>query len=137
MAHPANGNANLRTVLDLLDELEWNDAGLRERRFVIRYGNNPPRRRFVGKLYRELYQARNDFLHGNRVDVQRLFPFKKQALPPLPRAAPLLYKAALLAYIERHRDKRRRKAKEQQELRNLFDQGIFEECLLMVKGVAP
>ncbi|MBX3193189.1 MAG: hypothetical protein KF819_39765, partial [Labilithrix sp.] len=137
LAHPPNANANLGTVLNLLDELTWNDARLRARRYVVRYGNNPPRRRLVGKLYRELYQARNDFLHGNDVSITRLFPFEDVALPALPRTAAFIYKAALLAFVAGVRDRRRRRAHAAQELQDLWEAGGFEECLLKAGGIEP
>jgi hypothetical protein len=52
-------------------------------------------------LYWEIYRARNDFLHGNPVSRERLFPFKNDKRPPLPHLAPLIYKTALLGFLER------------------------------------
>jgi len=60
------------------------------------------------KLYKELYSARNDFLHGNSVNINRLFPFRKKNKNTLNRFASVIYKIALLSYMENFRDKRRK-----------------------------
>lgn len=137
LAHPPKANANLGTVLDLLDAGAWHDKRLRGRRYVIPYAKQKTRRRFIGTLYRELYKARNDFLHGNVVSVKRLFPFKRADLPPLPRSAALVYKAALLAFLEPLRDKRMTSKATAATFTNAWERRLFEECVLMAGGVSP
>jgi hypothetical protein len=133
LAHAASGRANLGTVLDLLDPFPWHDSRLGHRRNVVMYRH---RRRvpFIGKLYRELYAARNDFFHGNPVTVRRLYPFRRLDLPLLNRVVPLIYKVALLTFLEPHRDRRRTRDAEQGQLTAMWEQGQFEESLLLARG---
>jgi len=49
-------------------------------------------------MYGELYQARNDFLHGNRVSVRTLSP--KGSQDGLFWLAPLLYRLALTGFLK-------------------------------------
>ncbi|WP_437990884.1 hypothetical protein [Sorangium sp. So ce145] len=133
LANSASGRANLGTVLDLLGKAKWNDRKVGHRRYVVEYPRNNRRRvSFVGKLYRELYVARNDFLHGNPVQVDRLFPFKDKEKPFLNLLAPLVYKVAVMCYVDELRDKRRRDAKVKQDLADLWEQGTLEEAFLKV-----
>ena len=61
---------------------------------------------FSQKLYKELYDTRNAFLHGNPVTANRLKPFGKKNAQVITRFAPLLYKVALLNYLIQFKDKR-------------------------------
>jgi hypothetical protein len=53
------------------------------------------------RFYHELYKARNDFLHGNRVAAGRLFPVRRSGGPTLLHCAPLIFKAALASVFPR------------------------------------
>ncbi len=50
-------------------------------------------------LYRKVYLARCNFLHGNEVTPKDLFPYGVEAAPPLNRCAVLVFRAALAAYL--------------------------------------
>ena len=97
LSHPKEGDATRTTVLDLLETAAWKTSKLKARRFKI-WGPKKTIRRIslVQKLYCELYRARNDFLHGNRVTASKLFPLNKSGGPTLLHCAPLIYRAALL-----------------------------------------
>lgn len=99
LSHPKKGWANVSTVLRLLEKFAWEDAALAANRFKIKYDGKAHRVNFVQKLYIELYRARNDFLHGNPVTESRIFPMKKTGGPTLLQAAPLVYRAALAAFL--------------------------------------
>src|SRR5216683_2644969 len=75
LAHPGlGGNANLGKVYELLDKAAWDLKGSKEAPHEAFNGRNKPRilKRNGCWLYGELYHARNDFLHGNPVEFDRL-----------------------------------------------------------------
>lgn len=105
LSHPPKGNANLKTVINLLDKYKWRNGYLNKKQFLYKKKEN--RVTLVSKLYAELYKARCDFLHGNSVEKSRLFPFKKKNRQPLNHFAPLIYKVALMVVLENFIDKRK------------------------------
>ena len=111
--HPKNGSANLQTVVDLLGKFPLEKPKLRAKRFALRYAGKSQRIDWLQKLYHELYQARNDFLHGNDVSAARLYPSRKKTGPTLLRCAPLIYKAALMAFLPPRRSRKPRNFTEQ------------------------
>ncbi len=54
---------------------------------------------FVQKTYDEMYSARNDFLHGNPVRDNTLFPAGDLQYYLLTTSAVLVYKCALLVFL--------------------------------------
>jgi len=103
LTHPGseNGKADLKTVLDLLGNAVWDNGKLKYKRYRIRIRKNERiGGTFIQKLYSELYRARNDFLHGNDVTHQNLYPVKNTAGPMLLQCAPLIYRAALMAFLK-------------------------------------
>ena len=61
------------------------------------------------KLYKELYDTRNAFLHGNPVTEKRLRPFGRKNVQAITRYAPLLYKIALISFLEQLKPERKAK----------------------------
>jgi hypothetical protein len=75
LAHPGiNGDVNLSRVYGMLDRAAWNLDGSKIVSFRAYNGRNRSRiLKCNGSwLYGELYHARNDFLHGNPVELNRL-----------------------------------------------------------------
>lgn len=103
LTHPGNSDANLKTVLDCLEGTKWNSSQLNAKRYQAksRSGKAVRKINFCQKLYKELYQTRNDFLHGNEVALKTLFPFKNDRLVSLPAIAILIYRAALAEYLQK------------------------------------
>jgi hypothetical protein len=99
LSHPRSGNANLLTALNVLAKAEWEDTGLRSKRFKLTYQGQTSKINLIQKLYCELYRARNDFLHGNPVTSGKLFPMSRSGGPTLLHAAPLIYRAALMGFL--------------------------------------
>jgi len=91
--------ANLEKVLALLREPRFYWPKLRHRRYAIKIGKRKERVSLAEKLYKSLYVARNDFMHGNPVQVRNLFVNRSQRYQPLTVAAPLLYRQALQAFL--------------------------------------
>lgn len=103
LAHSVNQNVGFRDVLNLigcfpsqfkqLTQKIYNVDYYRSTRTIIR-GTLPQ------KLYRQIYDARNDFIHGNQVSIKHLFPWYDKKRHPLYYFAPLLYEIALICFLE-------------------------------------
>jgi hypothetical protein len=113
LSHPMNGNANLQTVVDLLGRFPLEKPKLQAKRFNLTYRGNTQKVNWLQKLYHELYKARNDFLHGNDVSLTRLYPSRKKTGPTLLRCAPLIFKAALTAFLPPPKSRQPRNLTEQ------------------------
>tara|TARA_R110002111_G_scaffold248775_3_gene312601 strand:+ start:10630 stop:11757 length:1128 start_codon:yes stop_codon:yes gene_type:complete len=100
LTHPTSGDANRDTVLKCLGKVDWEDGNLNAKRYSLksRGGNVIGKINYCQKLYTELYQTRNDFMHGNNVTKNFLYPFKKSDLPLLTSCAVLVYHAAIQGF---------------------------------------
>ena len=100
ISHPMKGVSNLGTVLELLSSTNWIDESIGEEQ----YSTGPKGRRLdlVQEIYRQLYAARNAFLHGNTVSDDSLYIFKNKANLLLTQVAPLLYWFALVSFLTQH-----------------------------------
>jgi hypothetical protein len=106
LTHPGgSGRANINGVLDLLGKARWRQMKLRVKRRQ-KERQKPPKgctlsepKTYVQHLYRRLYDARNDFLHGNHVCVKTAFlgPQSRDGLSI--QVAPLIYSAAIEAFL--------------------------------------
>lgn len=117
LAHPGSGDANLKTVLDLIGRRPLGDRRVATRR-QTRLGR---RKQYWAlslpqRLYVRLYNARNRFLHGDRLSIRTFIPHGLAEGVRLLDVAPLLYVAALDAILglprkrrPRHRDARARR----------------------------
>jgi hypothetical protein len=109
LSHPGKGGVNRGEVFALLGKIKWHSSEIGRRRFVIRsqkrkLKNNPTQQaqriNLCQKLYGELYRARNDFLHGNRVRPSNLFARGGIGELTLLHCAPVVYRVALAAYLD-------------------------------------
>ena len=109
LSHPGNSRVNWRDVFELLGRIEWLSRDIGRRRFVMRNRLGEPskdsnkkvqRFNLCQKLYGELYRARNDFLHGNRVRPANLFAHGGVGELTLLYCAPIVYRVALAAYLD-------------------------------------
>lgn len=107
LSHPRRGKADLLTVLNLLEQFQWNDKSVKKRLYKVKHRQQQRRVNLPQRLYKELYDIRNDFLHGNPISTNRLHPFRQKGKPGITRFAPLLYKVALLCYLDKYRGKRK------------------------------
>jgi len=99
LAHPSDGDSNLREVTKLFDRVAWIDSDLKRETFdcfASRRGG-----RIKGNLarwlYGEIYHARNDFLHGNQISSDRLI-IKQSGRNLFYFAAPL-FRMALTSFL--------------------------------------
>jgi hypothetical protein len=92
--------ANLLTVLELLSKIEWGDSDLCTKPYWVEYHGTRYSLNVIQKLYLELYRARNAFLHGNAVKPSHLYPCGNKSAHTLMHCAPLIYRAAVLAFTD-------------------------------------
>ena len=104
LAHPGasggTGRADFEKVKELLERHVWSSVELRDSKYSVTFRGQQHLVNLVVNLYWELYQARNDFLHGNPVSRERLFPFRNEKRPSLLYLAPSVYKTALLGFLD-------------------------------------
>ena len=126
--------ANFEKVASLLRQASWRDARLRRRAYLISVERNKPKERvnLILKLYRELYDARNDFLHGNRVVRSRLFCFRNERRRSLIEIAPVIYKVALSCHFAQF-GHTKGKTNEQPNYKEHFDRCTLENALLATR----
>ena len=100
LAHPRIGKSGVRKVYDLLQAVRYLDRNVGRNKFAARIRGKPswPRRPLSCWLYGELYQARNDFLHGNPLRGKPLYP--KDSKVSLFWLAPSLYRLALTGFLQ-------------------------------------
>jgi hypothetical protein len=94
LAHPGHkGKTGPGPVYDLLEQVSYLNPKVGRRSFVVQRGSN--RRNLPCRVYKRLYVARNDFLHGNQLRRKVLDP--KEGLFWL---APSLFRMALTSYLD-------------------------------------
>ena len=109
---PKHQHANLPYALDLLEEFDWHSEVLKERREVKINGKVRRELNAVQLVYLHIYRSRNDFLHGNEVNVATFFrhvgekpadeqPVEAEAQRSLVNLAAVVYRTALVAYLRR------------------------------------
>lgn len=99
LVHPGgNGKANLEKVFALLERVPWIDKKCGHRRFETGTRNKSVRRNLACWIYRQLYACRNDFLHGNPVEISNLKI--RQFGRSLTSIAPTLYRLGLTSFLD-------------------------------------
>jgi len=88
----------------------------------------------VQKLYKELYDTRNDFLHGNPVKPSRIYPFKNRKVHPITRFAPMIYKVVLLSFLEPFKPPMKKASWQKDYISRLVNERGLSEAILMSKG---
>ncbi|MBV8648461.1 hypothetical protein [Paludibacterium sp.] len=100
LAHPKTEKSDITKIYPLLEKVSYIDPKIKQRRYApytARVSRPWPRRNLPCWLYSKLYQARNDFLHGNPIKKNVLNP--KQAKAGLFVAGPLLFRLALTSFL--------------------------------------
>jgi hypothetical protein len=100
LAHPGRGDANLTTVLDLIGMRPLGDRRV-AKPHQTRLGRSKQHRALTlpQRLYVRLYNARNRFLHGNRLSIRTFIPRGLAEGVRLLDVAPVVYIAALDAVL--------------------------------------
>jgi hypothetical protein len=96
LLHPGGQQRiGLPSVLSLIRNLPWQDPQLSRRRYKVTYRNVPPRISLPEVVYYDLYMARNDFGHGNRISRQALRLRRSARAGSLLQLAPLIFRPVL------------------------------------------
>jgi hypothetical protein len=130
LSHPRKGKADLLSVLNLIDQFPWNNKAIRKKAYKISHRQKDHRVSLPQRLYKELYDTRNEFLHGNPITPNRLHPFRNKKAPGITRFAPVLYKIALLSYLEKYKDRRKRKDWRKDHISAFLNEERLSEAIL-------
>lgn len=108
LCHPGSGRVTLEMIIEELGKISWRDALLNRRSYSIRIGHSKRRVKFLQRLYKRLYDARNAFFHGNQVSPATPYFKKKRLSGDLEINGILIYSALLrerLQRVIRHRSR--------------------------------
>jgi hypothetical protein len=102
LARPKNKNVRQIDTLNLINQFTLESKRLRNKRYVIFKINKKGALRgtLPQKLCHFVYEARNDFLHGNPVSSKHIYPWHNTKTYPLNFFAPLLYKLMLICFLK-------------------------------------
>lgn len=131
LTHPKKGNANLGTVVKCLGKIKMRNPKVNAKRYKLKYDGKWYRVSFIERLYKSLYDSRNDFMHGNKVKESSTYPFKKPKLPHLPACAALLYRIALagVATSKTSKSSTDIRAELEQQFMKLLRSGPFQNAI--------
>ena len=99
LAHPQIGQVQKSNVLSLITDKPLQSKELTNRLYTISLGRNNCRVNLPQKLYSQIYDSRNNFLHGEPVKRKHLFPWGKTRRYPLHFFIPLIYNLALISHL--------------------------------------
>ncbi len=133
LSHPRSGKADLLSVLQLLGKYNWAEKRVARKAYRVKYRNHVHKVNLVQKLYKQLYEARNDFLHGNPVRSRQLHPFRDEQVETITRFAPLIYKVLLLSFLDQFKSRRERSDLAMCVSHSLMENGL-SEAILKSKG---
>lgn len=85
----------------LVGQHEFSDPRLRSKKYWVKDKKGRRHMNLAQKLFVRLYEARNKFVHGDRVSFKLLLTPGDET-PPLLSLASTVYRAALMAYLDEH-----------------------------------
>lgn len=99
LVHPGrSGRANLVKVFELLDGVPWIDRRCGYRRFETGTRKKSARRNLACWIYKQMKECRDDFLHGNPVEISDLMIPKSGR--PMTSIAPTLFRLGLTSFLD-------------------------------------
>ena len=99
LIHPGeDGQAGKLQVFQLLKRIQWMDRSCAHRRYVVREQRRRRRKTLACWLYERIHVCRNDFFHGNPVNLRSLTLPKSRRL--MENHAASLYRLALSAFLD-------------------------------------
>lgn len=101
LVHPWQKKATVESVIELLEQVAWSDPRLRQRRYRVKVQGRTMSVTGISRLYHEIYQARNAFLHGNVIRTKHWRHGRGSGATALLNLPPVVYRAALLARLGR------------------------------------
>lgn len=135
-ARPDDRDVLKSDAVTLIGEYDWHSWKLNSKWYKIP-GNWPPHKgNLIQNLCMRLYNARNAFIHGNRVTASTLRSHKhKPDAPPLPKTAPAIYRTALIQSMSHRLGSEKLRAVSESNLNGIISVGIdmsYEDLLLRV-----
>ena len=99
LVHPGEeGQAGKSQVFELLERIPWLDRTCGHRRYAVRERRRRARKDLACWLYEKIHVCRNDFFHGNPVNIRSLsLPRSRR---PMESHAASLYRLALSAFLD-------------------------------------
>lgn len=95
--HPGkNGSIHCNDIIAELNKYEFSNPKIKKKSYLI----NKVQTNIVGLIYKEIYDVRNDFFHGNNIDTNRLYVFKQKKFPIITHIAPVLFLMALHVFLQ-------------------------------------
>ena len=95
-------NSSHRRVHNLLGQSTPFTQTLRDKEHSVEIKSKDRKATLVQKLCAEMYAARDDFLHGNPVSRERLYPMNDPQRWPLGICALFVYRTATIAFLRHH-----------------------------------
>lgn len=99
LSYKRGKGSGLSTVIEMLDRATWESDELSKKKYVIKVANKDTDANLAQKLYAQLNNVRNDYMHGNPIRQKKLVCFQNPRRAGLIYVAPLLYRVALAAAI--------------------------------------
>ena len=93
--HPERKGIGYKDIISELNKFKLTNSVIKDSLFVI----NDIETNIVGLIYKEIYDIRNDFFHGNKIDNNGLNIFKKEEMPYATHIAPVIYLIALKVFL--------------------------------------
>jgi hypothetical protein len=134
LSHPRKGKSDLLSVLNLLGKYGWAQKQVARKVYKVKHKTGVLKVNIVQMLYKQLYETRNDFLHGNPVTLSRLHPFRNKKIHPITRFAPLIYKVALLAFLGQFKERPRKLDWQNLEMSKLLAEDGLCEAILKARN---
>lgn len=100
LAHPITANVNQAEVINFLTSYSWYNRQMKFRRYKSRKKSGH-RISFIERLIEDLYEARNDFIHGNPTSGRSLYPFGDIRRRSLNDIAVFIYRAVLILALQK------------------------------------
>ena len=107
LVHPGpGGKSNFWVVSNLLDCIKWNSKKLKLKKYVVNWKRKPYKVTLASKIYWKILEARNKFLHGEKIIRQDLLlTVKNYKGDNIARSllwfAPIIYRGALLNFLSK------------------------------------
>lgn len=133
LSWPERRRADLPAVLALLDKYQGRDE-TRRRRFTFTFRKSRLRLSAPQRAYAYLYRARNDFLHGNPVDINTMLTRHAKAPIGLPRIAAVVYRTALVAYLSKRYPTTLSMKQLAADALELFDHYVYDDAFAEAFG---
>jgi hypothetical protein len=96
--HPgSSGNIGYKDIVMELNKYVLIDPQISDKKRLI---GSDTHTNIVGLVYKDIYDKRNDFYHGNEISKNGLDIFNRKEFPPVTHIAPVIYLMALNVFLQ-------------------------------------